>query len=142
MTEVTLRLPGFVNAHSHAFQRMLRGRVERVDPAHPHDDFWTWREAMYARRELDRSRRRLRDRAACSTARWWRPGTRRSASSTTRTTVPAEPPMPTRNAMAKATVAAARDAGIEIVLLMCAYARAGAGKPPSEGPAPASAIPT
>jgi formimidoylglutamate deiminase len=37
--------------------------------------------------------------------------------------------------MAKATVAAAGDAGIEIVLLMCAYARAGAGKPPSEGQA-------
>ncbi|MCA1687942.1 MAG: hypothetical protein LC714_04990, partial [Actinobacteria bacterium] len=28
--------PGFVNAHSHAFQRNLRGRVERVDPDHPH----------------------------------------------------------------------------------------------------------
>ena len=39
--------PGFVNAHSHAFQRALRGRVEHVDPDHPHDDFWTWREAMY-----------------------------------------------------------------------------------------------
>ena len=43
-----MRLPGFVNAHSHAFQRRLRGAVEHVDPAHPHDDFWTWREAMYA----------------------------------------------------------------------------------------------
>ena len=40
--------PGFVNAHSHAFQRMLRGRVERVDPDHSHDDFWTWRERMYS----------------------------------------------------------------------------------------------
>ena len=38
--------PGFVNAHSHAFQRNLRGRGERVDPDHPHDDFWTWRERM------------------------------------------------------------------------------------------------
>ena len=40
--------PGFINAHSHAFQRRLRGRVERTDPAAPHDDFWTWRTAMYA----------------------------------------------------------------------------------------------
>src|SRR3712207_6295597 len=40
--------PGFVNAHSHAFQRALRGRVERRDPRHPEDDFWTWRERMYA----------------------------------------------------------------------------------------------
>ncbi len=32
-------LPGFVNAHSHAFQRELRGRTEG-------GDFWAWREAM------------------------------------------------------------------------------------------------
>src|SRR4029450_12114175 len=35
----TLSLPGFVNAHSHAFQRALRGRTEG-------DDFWAWRENM------------------------------------------------------------------------------------------------
>ena len=35
----TLSLPGFVNAHSHAFQRALRGRTEG-------DDFWGWRKAM------------------------------------------------------------------------------------------------
>ena len=34
-----LTLPGFVNAHSHAFQRALRGRTEG-------GDFWEWREAM------------------------------------------------------------------------------------------------
>ena len=39
--------PGFVNDHSHAFQRGLRGTVERIDPSRPHDDFWTWRERMY-----------------------------------------------------------------------------------------------
>ena len=39
-------LPGFVNSHSHAFQRGLRGRGERF-PAGS-GDFWTWREAMYA----------------------------------------------------------------------------------------------
>ena len=48
-------MPGFVNDHSHAFQRGLRGHVERVDPARPHDDFWTWRERMYGLAEaLDR----------------------------------------------------------------------------------------
>src|SRR5262245_25783659 len=36
-----LSLPGFVNAHSHAFQRALRGRTEG-------DDFWGWRDAMLA----------------------------------------------------------------------------------------------
>ncbi|MGI8859063.1 MAG: hypothetical protein ACR2HO_02760 [Rubrobacteraceae bacterium] len=33
--------PGFVNDHSHAFQRGLRGRVERRNSDHIHDDFWT-----------------------------------------------------------------------------------------------------
>ncbi|MBI4569788.1 MAG: formimidoylglutamate deiminase [Planctomycetes bacterium] len=36
-------LPGMVNAHSHAFQRAIRGRVERPGP----DDFWSWRTPMY-----------------------------------------------------------------------------------------------
>jgi len=38
-------VPGFVNAHSHAFQRGLRGHGERF-PAGA-GSFWTWREAMY-----------------------------------------------------------------------------------------------
>ncbi|MEE2718893.1 MAG: formimidoylglutamate deiminase [Planctomycetota bacterium] len=38
-------LPGFVNAHSHSFQRGLRGRGELFPGAA--EDFWTWREAMY-----------------------------------------------------------------------------------------------
>ena len=38
-------LPGFVNAHSHAFQRGLRGHGETF-PAGA-GSFWTWREAMY-----------------------------------------------------------------------------------------------
>ncbi|MBI1947242.1 MAG: formimidoylglutamate deiminase [Deltaproteobacteria bacterium] len=42
-----LALPGFVNAHSHAFQRALRGRVERKSVLHAEDDFWSWRTTMY-----------------------------------------------------------------------------------------------
>jgi formimidoylglutamate deiminase len=38
-------LPGMVSAHSHAFQRALRGRGERF-PAGT-GSFWSWREAMY-----------------------------------------------------------------------------------------------
>ena len=40
-------LPGLVNAHSHAFQRVIRGRTERRSQ-HTGDSFWTWREQMYA----------------------------------------------------------------------------------------------
>ena len=38
-------LPGFVNVHSHAFQRGLRGRGEEFPQGA--GSFWTWREAMY-----------------------------------------------------------------------------------------------
>ncbi len=36
-------LPGLANVHSHAFQRVLRGRTQRG-----RGSFWSWREAMYA----------------------------------------------------------------------------------------------
>jgi formimidoylglutamate deiminase len=46
-------IPGFVSAHSHAFQRGLRGRAERFRSGA--GSFWSWREAMYALvAELDR----------------------------------------------------------------------------------------
>jgi formiminoglutamate deiminase len=38
-----LVIPGFANAHSHAFQRALRGRTHRATGS-----FWSWREQMYA----------------------------------------------------------------------------------------------
>lgn len=127
-----MRLPGFVNAHSHAFQRGMRGRVERVDPAHPADDFWTWREEMYAAAsgldpdsayEIARiAYDEMRAAGYVAVGEFHYPHHRPDGS-----------PYDDRNAMAKATVAAARDSGIEIVLLMTAYARAGAGLPPTAG---------
>jgi formimidoylglutamate deiminase len=39
-------LPGMVDAHSHAFQRAFAGAAERRDSGR--DDFWSWRERMYA----------------------------------------------------------------------------------------------
>ena len=46
----SVTLPGFVNAHCHAFQRALRGRMSG-------GDFWEWREAMLtlARRQTPES---------------------------------------------------------------------------------------
>ncbi len=40
-------LPGFQNAHSHAFQYAMAGMAEK-HPPNSDDDFWSWREAMYA----------------------------------------------------------------------------------------------
>jgi cytosine/adenosine deaminase-related metal-dependent hydrolase len=40
-----LVIPGLANAHSHAFQRALRGRAEAAESG---GSFWTWREQMYS----------------------------------------------------------------------------------------------
>ena len=40
-------LPGFQNSHSHAFQYGMAGQAEQHAPG-TRDDFWSWREAMYA----------------------------------------------------------------------------------------------
>ncbi len=39
-------LPGMPNLHSHAFQRAMAGLAERR--GHTDDNFWSWRETMYA----------------------------------------------------------------------------------------------
>ena len=41
-------IPGLANAHSHAFQRLLRGEIESRD-----GDFWEWRAQMYRFTEWD-----------------------------------------------------------------------------------------
>jgi formimidoylglutamate deiminase len=132
MPASTLRLPGFVNAHSHAFQRGMRGIVERVDPAHPHDDFWTWREEMYAaagRLDPDSAHaiallayREMRAAGFVAVGEFHYVHHRPDGT-------PYEP----ANAMSLATAAAADEAGIDQVLLMTAYERAGAGLPPTPG---------
>ena len=116
--------PGFVNAHSHAFQRRLRGRVERADPEHPHDDFWTWRERMYSLAEgLDPgsirevSRDCYREMLSCgytSVAEFHYVHHR-----------PDGEPYEDPNALAKAAAMAAEEAGIRLVLLPVGYARGG-----------------
>ena len=40
-------LPGFQNAHSHAFQYAMAGLAEVHPVGKKADDFWSWREAMY-----------------------------------------------------------------------------------------------
>jgi len=46
IVSANLSLPGFVNSHSHTFQRALRGRAAGTD-------FWTWRDGMLE--EADRA---------------------------------------------------------------------------------------
>ena len=60
MSSRTAEIPAMPNAHSHAFQRDLRGIGERPAPAaHARDDFWSWRSEMFRLAEgLDPERMR------------------------------------------------------------------------------------
>ncbi|HAA54021.1 MAG TPA: formimidoylglutamate deiminase [Myxococcales bacterium] len=40
-------VPGFQNAHSHAFQYAMAGLAEHLPKGAASDDFWSWRNAMY-----------------------------------------------------------------------------------------------
>lgn len=42
-----LAIPGFQNAHSHAFQYAMAGLAEIHPKGQKPDDFWSWRETMY-----------------------------------------------------------------------------------------------
>ena len=127
-----LLVPGLVNGHSHAFQRHLRGRVEVRAEAAPEDDFWSWRESMYAAAEA------LDPRGMRAVAEECFDAGRRAGYTTVGEFhyvhhrpdgVPYEEP----NELALAVIDAARAVGVRIVLLMAAYARGGAGRGPTAG---------
>jgi formimidoylglutamate deiminase len=40
-------MPGFVNCHSHTFQRLIRGRTQWKPSGPSSSDFWSWRSSMY-----------------------------------------------------------------------------------------------
>ena len=99
-------LPGFVTAHSHAFQRAMRGRAQG-------DDFWAWRDAMLevaegltpggVRQSYEETYREMRAAGYTAVGEFHYVG------------------LPE----AKAAVEAAQAAGIELVLLLSAYGRGG-----------------
>ena len=100
------RIPGFVDAHCHAFQRALRGRAEGAD-------FWAWRETMLeladaqtperVRREYADVYRELRASGYTAVGEFHYLGL----------------------AEGRAAAEAAAEAGLQLVLLQVAYARGG-----------------
>jgi formimidoylglutamate deiminase len=115
-------LPAMPNAHSHAFQRALRGVGER--PSRPDDDFWSWRDAMYrAAGTLDPGSMReagLRVYREMAAAGYGSVGEFHYVHHQ-----PDGTPYEDPNAMAVALAEAAMEAGLRIVLLPAAYHRAG-----------------
>ena len=125
-----------VNAHSHAFQRELRGAAERPAPdAHAADDFWSWREAMYrlaGEHDPDSMRAAAgRVYAEMAAAGYGAVGEFHYVHHR-----PDGTPYDDPNAMAIAVAEAARAAGLVITLLPAAYHRAGwdgSDLPPTPG---------
>jgi formimidoylglutamate deiminase len=116
-------IPVMPNAHSHAFQRLLRGRAERPSP-HRRDDFWTWRTEMFrVAGELDPdSMRAVAEQAyrEMAGAGYGAVGEFHYIHHQPDGTPYADP-----NAMAIAVAEAAVAAGLPIVLLPAAYHRNG-----------------
>jgi len=130
------RVPAMVNVHSHAFQRDMRGAAERISAASATDDFWSWRQAMFAAvAELDPDsmhRIALAVYREMVDAGYGTVGEFHYVHHQPDGTPYGEP-----NAMAIAVAEAAREAGLEIVLLPAAYHRNGwrdgADVPPEPG---------
>ena len=115
-------LPGMVNAHSHAFQRVLRGRTEYRTGEH--DSFWTWREMMYSAATrltpedvYDASRMAFLEMALS--------GITAVGEFHYLHHAPNGNPYDDPNLLAKEVIRAARDVGLRIALLRVAYARSG-----------------
>ena len=116
-------LPGMVNAHSHAFQRVIRGRTEHRSQ-HTTDSFWTWREQMYTAANTlepddiyDVSRLAFLEMAMSgitAVGEFHYIHHSRDGS-----------PYSDPNLLDREVIRAARDVGIRIALLRVAYARAG-----------------
>lgn len=123
-------LPGFVNAHSHTFQRLIRGRSENRGTSG--DDFWTWREAMYsAALAVDSedvyhvARMTFLEMVASGTT---TVGEFHYLHRQPNGAAYADP-----NLLGKQIIAAARSVGMRIALLRVAYTRAGYELPPHHG---------
>ncbi|WP_437298019.1 formimidoylglutamate deiminase [Sorangium sp. So ce426] len=128
LTERAIELPALASAHSHAFQRGMRGEAQRPGPSGA-DDFWSWRSAMYALAES------LTPESihAISTVAY-----RELRAAGVRTVgefhyvhhQPGGAPYADRTVLADAVIEAAREEGLRIALLRVVYARAGAGRAP------------
>ena len=134
----TIRLPALSTAHSHAFQRAMRGMAQRAPtqptPGTPRasSDFWSWRGAMY---------RLAASLTPESIAKISRVAFRELARAGVRTVgefhyvhhQEGGAPYEQRTLLSDVVIEAARAEGLRIALLRVAYHRAGAGREAEPG---------
>lgn len=116
-----LTVPGFANAHSHAFHRALRGRIQAG-----RGSFWSWREAMYElAAALDPANYHALARATF--AEMALAGITAVGEFHYLRHAPGGTPYDDPNEIGRALVAAAAEAGIRITLLDACYLHGGFG---------------
>ena len=123
-----LELPALATAHSHAFQRAMRGDAQRASGA-TMDDFWSWRTAMYTLADsLDPQS--IFDIARIAYRELYRAGVRTVGEFHYVHHQPGGVPYDDRTVMADQVIRAARAENLRIGLFRVVYARAGAGREP------------
>lgn len=128
LTERAIELPALASAHSHAFQRGMRGEAQRPGPSGA-DDFWSWRSAMYALAEsLTPESIHAISKVAYRELR--AAGVRTVGEFHYVHHQPGGAPYADRTVLADAVIEAAREEGLRIALLRVVYSRAGAGRAP------------
>jgi formimidoylglutamate deiminase len=123
-------LPGMVNAHSHTFQRLIRGRSE--NRSSNGDTFWTWREAMY-RAAATLSPEEVYAVARMTFLEMMRAGITTVGEFHYLHRTPEGGAYDDANLLAKQVVDAALSVGVRIGMLRSAYLRAGYTLPPHPG---------
>jgi formimidoylglutamate deiminase len=126
-----LLLPGFVNAHSHAFQRAIRGTTQRRAAADP-SSFWSWRTAMYAAANSLEPQDVYAQTRACFAEMLARGITCVGEFHYLHHQVEGRP-YTDPNELSRQVIRAAADVGLRLCLLEVYYARAGVGH---DGPLP------
>ena len=128
-----VELPALATAHSHAFQRAMRGKAQRRGAAGPPgDDFWTWRGRMY---EIANA---LTPESILAVSRVAFRELRRAGVFTVGEFhyvhhQPDGTPYDDRTILSDAVIEAAKEEGLRIALLRVAYHRAGPGREAEAG---------
>lgn len=134
LSPTEMRLPALSTAHSHAFQRAMRGTSQRPAAARrgAGDDFWTWRGQMY-RTAAALTPESLLEIATVAFAELKRAGVLTVGEFHYVHHQPDGTPYDDRTIMSEAIVLAARRVGIRVALLRAAYHRAGPGREAEPG---------
>lgn len=127
-----IRLPALTTAHSHAFQRAMRGQAQRPSPVESRDDFWSWRGQMY-RLAMSLTPESIGEISRVAFRELHRAGVRNVGEFHYIQHQADGTPYAQRTLLSDVVIEAARAEGLRISLLRVAYHRAGPGREAEPG---------